>query len=217
MTLVALSGAYGAGGSRIGPTLAERLHVPFLDRAIPAAVAEELAVAFDDAEAHDEQISASWLERLLTGFIGQDIAAPAGTMSAATSAADFHRATEDVLLRQAATGRGVILGRAAAIVLRDDPRALRVRLTRPAERRVHQAMRLDAIDQTTAQQRQRQLDHTHATYAQHFYGVNIDDPSLYHVVVDSTTIAIDTCIDMLVTAARSIAAVADYHEEGRTT
>jgi cytidylate kinase len=102
-------------------------------------------------------------------------------------------------------------------VLRDDPRALRVRLTGPAERRVHQAMRLEAIDQTTAQPRQRQLDHTHATYAKHFYGVNIDDPSLYHVVVDSTTIAIHTCIDMLVTAARSIAAVADYHEEGRTT
>ena len=56
MTLVALSGAYGAGGSRIGRMLADRLGVPFLDRAIPAAVAEELAVPLDDAQAHDERL-----------------------------------------------------------------------------------------------------------------------------------------------------------------
>ena len=35
MTLVAISASFGAGGSRIGPALAERLGVPFLDRAIP--------------------------------------------------------------------------------------------------------------------------------------------------------------------------------------
>ena len=35
MSLVALSASYGAGGSVIGPALAERLDVPFIDRAIP--------------------------------------------------------------------------------------------------------------------------------------------------------------------------------------
>jgi hypothetical protein len=63
--LVALSAAYGAGGSRIGPALAERLGVPFVDRAIPGAVAERLSVPLDDAAAHDEQTSTSWIERML--------------------------------------------------------------------------------------------------------------------------------------------------------
>ena len=40
--LIALSAAYGAGGSIIGPALADRLGVPFLDRAIPLAVADRL-------------------------------------------------------------------------------------------------------------------------------------------------------------------------------
>ncbi len=205
-SLVTISGSYGAGGSRIGPALAERLDVPFLDRAIPAAVAEELAVPFDDAEAHDEQLSASWLERMLRGFIGQDIAAPAGTPAAPATAADFRDATEEVLLRQAQSGRAVILGRAAAVVLRDDPRVLRVRLDGPPERRVRQAMALEGIDEATARERQRRQDRAHATYTRHFYGVDIGDPSLYHVMLDSTLIAIDVCVEVLERAARSVAA-----------
>jgi cytidylate kinase len=201
--LVALSGSYGAGGSRIGPALAERLDVPFLDRAIPAAVAETLAVPFDDAEARDEQLGGGWLERMLASFSGQDTA-PAPAPSARTTAADFRAATEAVLLRQTATGRGVILGRAATIVLRHHPGVLRARLDGPPARRIQQAMRLEAIDQRTAHERQRQLDRAHATYAKHFYGVNIADVSLYHLVLDSTTIPIDTCVDILLAAARSV-------------
>ena len=44
MTLVALSASYGAGGSVIGSALAEPLGVPFIDRAIPLAVADHLHV-----------------------------------------------------------------------------------------------------------------------------------------------------------------------------
>jgi len=205
MTLVALSGSYGAGGSRIGPGLAERLHVPFLDRAIPAAVADELAVPFDDAEAHDEQLNANWLERLLAGLFAADLSAPLPVLAPARSAADFRSATEAILLRAAAHGDGVILGRGAAIVLRDKPGVLRARLDGPRERRIRQAMRLEEIDFATAQRRQRELDRAHSTYAKHFYNADIDDPSLYHVVLDSTTIPLDRCVEMLTTAALAVA------------
>jgi cytidylate kinase len=206
MSLVALSGAYGAGGSRIGPALAERLGVPFLDRAIPAAVAEELAVPLDEAAAHDEQVSASWLERLLSGFIGQDTVGPAPLAAGIVSPDDFRRATEEILMRQAETGRGVILGRAAVVVLRDNPRALRVRLDGPPERRIEQAMRIEGIDRETAERRQRHLDRAHAAYLKHFYGSDLRDLSLYHVVLDSTAIPLDTCAAILASAARSLAA-----------
>jgi cytidylate kinase len=205
MTLVALSASYGAGGSRVGPALAERLHVPFLDRAIPAAVAEELAVPFDDAEAHDEQINATWLERLLAGLFAADLSAPVPAAAPARTATDFRSATEAILLRVAAEDSGVILGRAAAIVLRDRPRVLRVRLHGPRDRRIRQAMQLEGIDFATAQRRQSELDRAHSTYARHFYNADINDPALYHVVLDSTTIALDTCVEMLVAAAIELA------------
>lgn len=203
MTLVALSASYGAGGGRIGRALAERLGVPFLDRAIPMAVADRLAVPFDNAEAYDEQVSASWIERLLTGFLGGDAGAPVPLPAEAVTPDDFRRATEEVLLAQAATGEGVILGRGAVVVLRDDPTALRVRLDGPAERRIRQAMELQGIDEATAKQTMRRLDRTQAAYLKHFYGARNDDLSLYHLVLDATSIPLEACVDLIAAAAKS--------------
>jgi cytidylate kinase len=202
MTLVALSASFGAGGSVIGPALAERLGVPFVDRAIPLAVADRLRVPYDDAAAHDEQVSTGWLQRVLSGFVGTDTGAPAPLPPEMFSAEDFRRATEEVLLQQAATGEGVILGRGSVIVLRDDPRALRVRLDGPPDRRVEQAVRLGrSLDREDAERARRQFDRTHAAYMQQIYGVDIHDSTLYHLVLDSTRIELDACVEIIARAA----------------
>src|SRR4029450_7477226 len=67
MTVVTLSASYGAGGSHVGPRLADRLGVPFIDRVIPTTVAERLAVPLDDALAHDHA-GGRGLERGVMGF-----------------------------------------------------------------------------------------------------------------------------------------------------
>jgi cytidylate kinase len=205
MTLVALSASYGAGGSVVGPGLAERLGVPFVDRAIPARVAERLDVSVDDAAAHDEQAADSFLDRLLRGFIGTDIGVPAPLPAETFTSEDFRKATEDVLLRQAATGQGVILGRGGMIVLRDDPRVLRVRLNGPAERRLRQAMTIGEIDEETARDTLGKLDRAHADYVRQFYGADINDSTLYHLVIDSTAIALDACVELIAQAAEALA------------
>lgn len=204
MTLVALSASYGAGGSRVGPALAERLGVPFVDRAIPFAVSARLAVDVEYAERHDEQIGESLLERLLRGFIGQDVGAPLPIAPDLTLEEDFRRATEEVLLAQAGSGEGVILGRGATIVLRDRPGVLRARLDGPADRRAAQAARLGGIGLEEAERARAQLDGAHAEYSQRFYDVDIRDSSLYHLVLDSTAIDLDTCAELLAAAARSL-------------
>lgn len=205
MTLVALSASYGAGSTVIAPALAERLGVPFVDRAIPLAVADQLQVTADEAEAHDEGPGASFLERVLRAFIGSDPGAPTPLPAAqAFSSEDFRRATEEVLLRQAGTGEGVILGRGAVIVLRDDPRVLRVRLDGPAGRRRRQAIRLGEVDAETADRALRQTDRTHSAYAKHFYGVDITDPALYHLVIDSTEFDFEVCVELIVRAAQAL-------------
>ena len=205
MTLVALSAAYGAGGNVVGPELAQRLGVPFVDRAIPLQVARQLDVSLDDAEAHDEEASESFLDRLLRGFIGTDVGVPAPMPAETFTSEDFRRATEEVLLQQARTGQGVILGRAAVIVLRDDPSVLRVRLDGPAAGRVEQAMRIGGIDRGTAEQSLRRLDRTHADYARQFYGADIGDPALYHLVIDSTALELEACVDLIASAAKALA------------
>jgi cytidylate kinase len=202
--LITLSASYGAGGSRIGPALAERLQVPFVDRLIPLGVAERLDVNLEDAVAHDMKLS-SFFERVLRSFVAADTTgAPAPLVDDTLSTDEFRRATEEVIVSQAASGSGVILGRAGAIVLRDDPRVLRVRLDGPAERRIHQAVMLQGLDDATARRAQPKADRAHANYVKHFYNLDIHDPLLYHLVIDSTAITIGGCVEMIAVAAGSV-------------
>ena len=194
-TLVALSAAYGAGGSRIGPALAERLGVPFVDRAIPLDVAGRI-----DEEAGGDERQGSLFERLLGGFIGMDAGAP----TPAASAEDFRRETESELLHKTASEAGVVLGRAAVVVFRHDPHVLRARLTGPPERRTRQAALLAGIDEDEAERRRRRLDHAHAEYLQRFYGAEIDDPTLYHITLDTTLLTPELAVDLLEQAYRAL-------------
>lgn len=212
MTLVLISAAYGAGGGRVAPAVAQRLGVPFVDRAIPMEVAERLEVSVDEATAHDDRIWGNWLERVLAGFVGGDAGMPTLLPADTLRAEDFREATEAVLMRQAATGEGVILGRGGAIVLRDHPQALRVRLSGPPQRRIEQAVSFEGVDRAGAERAQRRLDHTHSVYAKHFYGVDRDDPTLYHLMLDSTSIPLETCVEVIVQAARGLSGSPDRAE-----
>ena len=203
--LIALSAAYGAGGSIIGPALADRLGVPFLDRAIPLAVADRLEVSYDDAAAHDERVGAGWLERILTAFAAGDSGVPTPLPDDALSADDFRRATEEVLRRQVATGEGVILGRGGVALLREHPGALRVRLDGPPDRRARQAAEAQNLEPEAAHRACARFDRTHEVYFRQFYGLQIQDPALYHVVLDSTAIGFDACVEIIVRAARCLA------------
>ena len=143
------------------------------------------------------------LERLLRGFAGADVGVPAPADAETYTPEDFRDATEEVLLRQHDTGAGVIVGRAAVVVLREHPDVLRVRIDGPPEARIRQALSLGAPDEPTARRTARQLDRAHAAYAHHFYGVDITDRSLYHLVLDSTAIGVDGCAELIAVAARA--------------
>ena len=202
MTLITLSASYGAGGSHVGPDLAARLGVPFLDRAIPIGVAERLAVPLQDAVARDESPGtplarmAVWL-----GQVGQAFGAPHALPPDDVEGHVFRRATEEVIRAHAEREGAVVLGRAGAVVLRDDPRALHVRLDGPREARIEQGMRLEGADRATAERHARDTDRARETYVQHYYRVDPRDPSLYHLIIDSTAIPLEACVEIIVTAA----------------
>ena len=201
MSVVTISASYGAGGSQIGPQLAQRLSAKFVDRAIPSAVAERLAVPLSEAIAHDEAVR-SVLERLLVRF-----APAAQAFSGATPPPEildersYLKVTEQVIRERAAGGSVVILGRAAAVVLRDEPAALHVRLDGPRERRLEQAMRLEHADRETAERHMRETDRAREAYVRQFYDVDARDQSLYHLVLDSTALGLGTCVAVIATAA----------------
>ncbi|MBN6055973.1 cytidylate kinase-like family protein [Nonomuraea sp. RK-328] len=209
MRVVTISATYGTAGGHIGPAVAECLGVPFVDRAIPGAVAEELGCTLEEALAHDDR-AAHGLARLLAGamrlptvtFGGVDMYVP-GAMPLAPE--EFVRRTERVLVETARAQGGVFLGRAGAIVLADHPGALHVRLDAPLRRRVLQTATLSEITEREALKLIERNDRARTAYVRHFYRVDPADPGLYHVVIDSTSIPVPACVDLIVTAAEALA------------
>jgi len=207
-TVVTLSAPYGAGGSYVGPRLAERLGVPFVDRAIPGEVAQRLSVPLAEAIRHDES-PGSVFDRFIRAL------APAGLPFGARPMLEhelidenaYRAATEQVIRDEAGRRGGVILGRAAAIVLRDHPGALHTRLHGPRERRLERAMAIEAIERDEAERRMADNDRAREAYVRHFYGVDPSAAELYHVTIDTTVIDLDVCVDLLAAAAASRAVI----------
>jgi cytidylate kinase len=204
--IVTISASYGAGGSYVGPRLAERLGVPFVDRAIPNEVAQRLAVPLAEAVRHDET-AGTVFERFIRAL------APAGLAFGARPMLEhelvdenaYRNVTEQVIREEAARGGAVILGRAAALVLRGRPEALHARLHGPHERRVERAMWMDGIAREDAERRLADNDRAREAYVQHFYGADPGASELYHLVIDSTAIELDCCVDLIAAAANNLA------------
>jgi len=97
----------------------------------------------------------------------------------------------------------VILGRAGAVVLRDHPDALHVRLTGPRDARIEQGMLLEGVDRATAERHVEETDRAREAYVRHFYRVDARDPALYHLVIDSTALPLSACADLIVEAAEA--------------
>jgi len=68
-------------------------------------------------------------------------------------------------------------------------------------RRIDQAVRLGAPDAETAERALRRLDRAHAEYLRQFYDVDIDDPALYHLIIDGTAFAAPLVVDLIASAA----------------
>jgi cytidylate kinase-like protein len=201
--VVTISASYGAGGAFIGPAVAEKLGVPFLDRAIPVAVANDLRIPLEDALNRDEQVQ-GWLSRMLTAaapasadwMIGT--APPPGALLPDTH---VNACTERAIRAGIHEHGGVILGRAAAIVLRDHPTALHVRLDGHPERRVRQAMNVLGVSEREARDAMARNDNARTAYVRHFYRTDPASPEHYDLMLDSTRIPHDACTEIIVAAA----------------
>ena len=197
---VTISASYGALGHKIAHALAERLDLPFLDRAIPAAAAHDLAQSPDMAESLDEHVPSRW-ERIAIGFA--NVSVPMGPDPLPSQMIQtpevFRAANESALFEFADTTGGVILGRAAMAVLTERSDVLCVRLDGPVEARIAQVV-AHGVDEDVARKGQREVDRARDAYARVLFNARQDDPALYHLMLDSTAFSVDACLDIIMRA-----------------
>jgi len=200
--LVTVSASYGAGGSVVAPALASRLGLPFLQR-VTTSEGHLAEPGPCDEQLTAEEARTTPVHRLLAHFTQ---AMPAGPTQSppSTHHQDEHLRGhgEAGIHRLLADGGGVILGRAAAVVLGKD-RGFHVRLDGPPEHRVVQGAAVEGISREQAAERLRAADKARTAYVRRLYRCDPADPALYHLVIDSTAMPLDTVVELILTAARA--------------
>jgi cytidylate kinase len=195
--VVTVSAPLGAGGDQVAQRLAGQLNLPFVDRAIPAAVARELAVPLASAQARDEQRESGAL-RLLVGAANTE---PLFGLEVADGDFDdedrFRLATEAALWKLAATTGGVIVGRAGVVVLAGHPRAIHVRIVASRESRCHRVQEYGALAEHEALRLIDRTDRARTAYAHHLYGADLSHPSLYDLIVATDKLGIEDVADVV--------------------
>jgi cytidylate kinase len=208
--LVTVSASYGAGGSVVAPALARRLGVPFLQRATtssgdvlspdpgPGPCTERLSADETDlTPAH----------RLLASLTQ---AMPAGPTQSPPSARyqeeNLRRHCEEGMRRLADDGAGVILGRGAAVVLGKEL-GFHVRLDGPPALRVVQGAAIEVVSIDEARRHMNAADHARTAYVRRLYHADPADPRHYHLVIDSTAIALDAVTEVILRALSSFPAM----------
>jgi cytidylate kinase len=200
--LVTVSASYGAGGSVVAPALADRLGVPFLQRATTSVgdigAAEPCAERLTRDEAH--LTPTHWLIACLTS------AMPTGPTQSPppTSHQDenLRRHCEAGIRQLADTDAGVILGRGAAVVL-GKGRGFHVRLDGPPRLRVVQGAEIEGVSEDEARRHLDAADQARDTYVRRLYRTDPADPRLYHLIIDSTALPLDTVTEIILSALSS--------------
>lgn len=199
---VTISATYGAGGSLIAPQLAERLNLPFFDRLIRDIEAQDAATIVEcltPAE-RDQAPPAGILASLanLTSVLGLPVSG-----AEADPRRQLRRQVETSVKQVLAGGGGVILGRAAAVVLAGNPAVFNVRLAGPAERCLVQGMAIEGVSESEARVHQTDTDKAWSKFVMRLFDKDPANPALYHLVLDSTVLPVDVCVELIATAAQA--------------
>ena len=204
MAIITISSSFGTGGSVVAKETADSLGWRLLNRAITVEVATQLAMPLEVVEAHDERVETGWrrlVETFATFGSGQspETSTSPPALNALADGLRLRSATE-AFLRDAAKQDVVIVGRGAAIVLRNAERVLHVRLDGPRERRLRQGAEALHMSLSMAETVLEQTDSARAAYIREIYGRDWRDPSLYHLNIDSTALSIRACVKLILTA-----------------
>ena len=204
--MVALSAAYGAAGGEIGRSLAKELGVPFIDRAISSSLVERAAEGLQDTQ-EDEGDSLEGIGHVLADlrdssqlFGIQGITPTEGPLSPD----EYRRLAVEAMTQLACTSGAVVLGHGAAAALKMHPGVLRVALRAPLDQRVKRVAQAEGLGPEAARRRVRTADAARRAYLRRLYGVSPDDPDLYHLSLDTSAIAHEECVGMVLTAVRAL-------------
>jgi cytidylate kinase len=189
MPIVTISHEIGSGGPEIGQQLAERLGYKHVDQELISEAAQRYGL-LEEKLSHLDESKPSLFERF-------DAETRRYITAIQTSLYEF--AEQDNV---------VLMGRGGQWLLRGIPHVLRVRVTAPFELRVKRlAKKLagsmgEQTNLRTVTEMARRDDNEKAGRMRYLYEVDLTDPALYELVINTEKLAISAAVEVIAGVAR---------------
>ena len=190
--IITISREFGSGGRSIGRALAEKLGIPFYDEELVDQVALESGFAPKFIEEHGEHSPGKSF--FSYAFAPQGVP---GIMNG-LSTADFLWSIQcSVILQLADKGPCVIVGRNADYVLKDRKDCLHAFIYADMDYRADRIVRLYGESEKSPQARLNEKDKRRKVNYQHYTGRSWGQAQNYDVCLNSSTLGVDRCVDIL--------------------
>jgi len=108
----------------------------------------------------------------------------------------LHKTTHTIM-KLAEFGNTIIVGRASNIILSNKSNAFHVRLVAPLNFRIENATKLYNVDHKAAAEFIKQKDEERKNYFWKYFHKSIDDPLLYHSVINTNLLAFEEIAEMI--------------------
>jgi CMP/dCMP kinase len=192
---VTISHQLGSGGAYLGEKLAGRLGIPFLDRDILKAVAQQLDLAEAELENREERLSSFWQNFSRVAFFTD----PALVMAAQRyipSDSELFQLECATIQRIAEKSSAVFLGRCGYYVLRNHPRRVSILVTAEQSARKKRLQELYNLSEEKALDLIKTNDQERADYIRTLAKQNWLDARHYDLCVNSSAVGWDGAVDL---------------------
>jgi cytidylate kinase len=187
---IAVSRSAGAGAGIFAKRLGEALGWPVLGGEIVDLVAETFEL--DGAMLHLlDDAKANWVRDVLGELMPHQV----------INLDTYLHHLSKVMRLIALHGNVVLIGRGAQFFLPGD-RGIAVRLVASVEDRADRVSATENIDHIAARQHIEDIDHRRAHFAEHYFGRDVDDPTLYDLVLNRSKLTEDELVESVLTLCR---------------
>ena len=104
------------------------------------------------------------------------------------------RKTAQTILHLAELGNVILIGRGAHVITSRLEHVVHIRLVGSFQRRVELVQQSEHMDKNAASDFVRREDNARKRYVRKFYKVDIDDPQLYHLVLNTDVVPCETAV-----------------------
>jgi cytidylate kinase len=206
MAVITIRGKIGSGAMEIGKLLAEKLHTDYVDRQIIAEVASRLHLQEQEVVAKEmppTSLQERIAEALARGYsIGDGIQGAYLPLWQIPLDDRRYMDTLTSFIKEISKHDVVISGRGSQFILKDEPGVIHISVAAPFKIRLKRFIEEVKLSEEHAKHKLNHHDNAMREFDKRFFNADGEDPSYYHMVINSGYFSYESAASLILEAIR---------------